>query len=120
MARPFELLLVFAWAIAFAAAAAWSRLSTAPFPLPGFRQLAESEGLTVIYQVSAVVIAAGWLAFRPWHTREHLIVFQGIALALFAQGFLYIGVPFGLAFGFFAGIARSRTIKAITSELQRD
>lgn len=111
MARLSELILICAWAIAFAAAGAWPRLSSAPFPLPGLRQLAEAEGFIITFQVVAVLIAAGWLVFRRWHTRERLLVFQGFALALFIQGFLYIGVPFGLAFGCFAGIARSRSSK---------
>jgi len=109
MARVSELALVCAWAIAFAVVGAWSRLSSAPFPLPGFRKIAESDSFNLSLQVAAVVVAASWLAVRRWQTRERLLVFQGIALALCFQGLLYIGMPFFLAFGCFAGIARTRS-----------
>jgi hypothetical protein len=106
-----ELLLVWAWAIAFAAVGAWSQLSGAPFPLPGLRKVAEAGGFSVALQVAAVVVAAGWLAFGSWHTRRRLLVFQVIAVALFFMGFIVVGVPLGLAFGCFAGIARSQAAR---------
>jgi len=112
MARVSELLLVCVWAITFAAVGAWSHLSSAPFPLPGFRKIAESDGFSLSLQVATVLVAASWLAVRRWQTRERLLVFQGIALALFLQGILYIGMPFGLAFACFAGIAKTRSAQA--------
>ena len=48
-----------------------------------------------------------------------LLLFQGVALALFLQGFIYIGVPFGLAFACFAGIARSRSSKDAPEEVAK-
>jgi hypothetical protein len=118
MAAISETLIIAAWAIAFAAAGVWSQVASAPFPLPGLRRLAEAGEFNVALQVLAVLIAAGWLAFRTWQTRERLLIFQDIAVALFIQGFIYIGVPFGLAFGCFAGIARSRLAKTPTDGAQ--
>ena len=109
MARVSELVIVCIWAIAFAAVGAWSHLSDTPFPLPGLRKIAESDHFSLSLQVAAVLVAASWLAVGSWQTRERLLVFQGIALALCFQGFLYIGMPFGLAFACFAGIAKTRS-----------
>jgi hypothetical protein len=112
MARISELVIVCLWAITFAAVGAWSHVSSAPFPLPGLQKIAESNRFSLSLQVAAVLVAASWLAVRRWQTRERLLVFQGIALALFIQGLLYIGVPFGLAFACFAGIAKTRSAQA--------
>lgn len=101
-------IVVWAWAVAFAAAGAWPHFSSEPFPLPGLRKLAEGDKYGLFLQVSAVVSAAVWLVWRSRQTRERLLVFQGVALALSVQGFLYIGLPFGLAFACFASIARAR------------
>lgn len=111
MSRKLEVALIAAWAIAFALAGSWAYVSGNPFPLPGLRKLAEAESLGRMLQVAAVVLAAIWLAFRSWQTRDRLLVFCGMAIALFFLGFLYVGVPFGLAFGCFAGIARERAGK---------
>jgi hypothetical protein len=114
MLRVYELLVIFMWAIGFAAAGVWSRFSSGPFPFPGFRRVAEAEGSYPVLQVVAVLVAAAWLAVHAWQTRERLLVFQGMAIVLSFEGFLYIGVPFGLAFSCFAGIARSRGIHRLT------
>ena len=111
MARRYELLLVVIWALTFAAAGAWPHLAGEPFPLPGLRKVAEAGDFSRVLQVLSVFLAGAWLVFRPWQTRERLLLFQGVALALSVQGFLYIGVPFGLAFACFAGVARSRSNK---------
>lgn len=108
MSRKLEMALIAAWAVAFALAGSWAYVSGDPFPLPGLRKLAEADSLGRMLQVAAVVLAAMWLVFHSWHTRGRLLVFCGVAVMLFLLGFLYAGVPFGLAFGCFAGIARER------------
>lgn len=108
MSRKLSLALIVAWAIVFTASGIWSYFSADPFALPGLRKVAAADPLSRWLQVSAVLFCAVWLAIGSWHTRDRLLVFQGMAAALFLQGFLYIGVPFGLAFGCFAGIARQR------------
>jgi len=111
MSRTIEITLIAAWAITFAFAGVWVYVSGHPFPLPGLQKLAEADSMGRMLQVAAVVLAAIWLAVRSWHTRARLLVFSGMAVALFLMGFLLIGVPFGLAFGCFAGIARGRAYK---------
>jgi hypothetical protein len=111
MFRTLEAALIVAWAITFSLAGAWIHVSGNPFPLPGLQKLAEADSLGRMLQVAAVVLAAVWLAVRSWHTRDRLLVFSGMAVALFLMGFIFIGVPFGLAFGCFAGIARERARK---------
>jgi len=108
MSRSLEVALIAAWAVVFALAGSWVYVSGSPFPLPGLHKLAGADSLERMLQVAAVVLAALWLIFRSWHTRGRLLVFSGMAVALFLMGFLFIGVPFGLAFGCFAGIARER------------
>lgn len=117
MGRISETLLICIWAAAFVSAGLWSSISSTPFPLLGLRRLAQTGGFTTTFQVVAVFSAAGWLAIRHWQTRERLLVFQGVAIALSLQGFIYIGVPFGLAFACFAGIARSRGSKDATAKV---
>lgn len=112
MEKLSETLLILAWAVAYAIAGAWPHFSSAPFPLAGLRRVAETGGLNVTLEVLTVLFAAGWLAFRSWQTRERLLIFQGMAIALCLQGCLYIGATFGLAFSCFAAIARNRCAKA--------
>ncbi|EJL89674.1 hypothetical protein PMI15_00503 [Polaromonas sp. CF318] len=106
MSRALEVALVAVWAVTFALAGLWAHMSSHPFPLPGLQKLAGADAPARMLQVAAVVLAAVWLVFRSWHTRDRLLVFYGVAVALFFLGFLYVGVPFGLAFGCFAQIAR--------------
>jgi hypothetical protein len=115
MSRAIELALIAAWAITFALAGTWVYVSGSPFPLPGLQKLAGADSLARMSQVAAVVLAAIWLVFRSWHTRGRLLVFFGAAAVLFLLGCLYVGVPFGLAFACFAGIARERAGKIQTS-----
>ena len=111
MSRKSELLLVVLWSFGFLLAGVWPLISSEPFPLPGLRKLAAADEFSRVMQVLAVLLAGTWLAFDHWQTQERLFVFQGIAFALWIQGFLYIGVPFGLAFAFFAAVARNRSIQ---------
>ena len=106
-----ETLLILAWAVSYAMAGAWSQFSSAPFPFAGLRRVAETGGLNVTLEVMVVLLAAGWLAVRPLQTRERLLIFEGMAVVLCLQGFIYIGVTFGLAFSCFAAIARNRSTK---------
>jgi hypothetical protein len=108
MSRKLEVALIVVWAITFALAGSWPYVSDNPLPLPGLRKLAEAGSLERMLQVAAVVLAAICLLIRSWQTRARLLVFCGMAVALFFVGFLYVGVPFGLAFGCFAGVARGR------------
>ncbi|WP_143225928.1 hypothetical protein [Acidovorax sp. 56] len=108
MKRKSEIFLVLIWPVLFTVAGVWPYVSGEPFPLPGLRKLAATDELSRVLQVLAVLLAGIWLTFQGWQTRERLMVFQGVAFALWIQGFLYIGVPFGLAFGCFAGVAISR------------
>jgi hypothetical protein len=116
MATLLEALLIFAWTVTFATAGIWSQISNAPFPLPGLRHLAEADRLNIALQVATVLVAAALLAFRSWQTRMRLMVFVGVAFVLFLLGCLFIGVPYGLAFACFGGIARSRVTKAPAME----
>ena len=109
MARKHELLIVAIWIVAFTAAGVWPYLSGESFPLPGLRKFAAADEFSRVVQVLTVWLAGVWLTFQGWQSRERLLVFQGAALTLWVQGFLYIGVPFGLAFACFAGVARSRS-----------
>ena len=111
MSRKSEIFLIISWAFAFLFAGVWSLFSADPFPLPGLRKLAVADEFSRVMQVSVVLLAGIYLVFNHWQTRERLFVFQGIALALWIQGFLYIGVPFGLAFACFAGIAINRSMQ---------
>ncbi len=70
------------------------------------RQLAAADPLNRWLQVSAVLLAAIGLTVGSWQTRDRLLVFQGLAVALFLLGFVSVGVPFGLAFACFAIIAK--------------
>jgi len=114
MSRAIELALIAAWAFTFALVGSWVYVSGSPFPLPGLQRLAAADSSARMLQVAAVVLAALWLVFRSWHTRGRLLVFSGSAATLFLLGCLYIGVPFGLAFACFAGIARERAGKIQT------
>ena len=97
-----------AWllALAFSAAFCWHSLSIQDFPFPGLRTLAE-PGISGPYQVLAVIGAAVWLTVKRWHSRERLLMFQGMAVALGVTGVLLLNFAFGMAFLFFANAARS-------------
>lgn len=112
MRQRFEIWVICVWAITFAVAGTWSHFSSDPFPLAGLRNFAQSEELNIALQVTAVLVAAGCLLFPRWQTRKPLLVFHGMAVVLFLLGFIFIGVPFGLAFACFAGIAKGRSVQA--------
>ena len=111
MSQKSDLLLITLWSFVFLLAGVWPLISGEPFPLPGLRKLAASDDFSRLSQVLAVLVAGTWLAFNRWQTQERLFVFQGVALALWIQGFLYIGVPFGMAFACFGHVARGRCIQ---------
>jgi hypothetical protein len=108
MAKFLERLLIAAWAATFAVAGLWAQVSSAPFPFAGLRSLVQAGGWNLAIQVAGVLLGAACLVFPAWQTKKRLYVFTGLCFALFLVGCLFIGVPFGLAFACFGGMARSR------------
>jgi hypothetical protein len=112
MTKRSELLLIVAWVVTFAIAGMWRLVTDAPFPFAGLRRLVMEAGpWELALQVGAVVLAGAWLALSTRATSGQLMTFVVICVALFIAGFAVIGVPFGLAFGCFGGMAYSRAAR---------
>lgn len=108
LAKFLDRLLIASWAGTFAVAGLWAQVSSEPFPFAGLRSLVQAGGWNLALQVAGVLVGAACLALPAWQTKRRLHIFSGLCFMLFLVGCLFIGVPFGLAFVCFAGMARSR------------
>lgn len=114
-----DLVLVWGTAAIFVWAGLWRVFfDLSLFPLPALRYLVKGDDFSVLLQVSAVLGAAIYMSVRRWHTKESLCVFRGVSMALWIQGFIYIGVPFGLTF-FSCVMASKRATPLVESKKTR-
>lgn len=114
MWRKLDICLSWMWAAIFFLAFAWPYMSAQPFPFVGLRKLSVEGGWSLTLETVSVTAAALWFSVSRLHTKDGMRVVQGGSIVLGILGFVYAGIPFGLAFVFFANLARQYADKLPT------
>ena len=82
-------------ALLFVLAAAWPRVTSEPFLLPGLRSLGEHPTglpLSLFYLAAAI-----WRAIPRWHHHDNMLVLAGFLLCLFLVIGFFVSYTFGLS-----------------------
>lgn len=76
----------------------WGLYFTRPFPVPGLSNFSSFNPTIKWSVIAAIVTVSTLLTIKRWHTRDRLIIFQGIVLTLSVIVLFFIDMTVGFAF----------------------